>query len=174
MSRKFSDFITEEEAAEQTSQKSVTKAEKLKDIITDFVNFDTAQIGNAAAVGDLVSKFRSILKGDDTGAVNFIKKIFPAMTQAASELELLNTQPEESPEEAAGEPVEVAGEPTEEEQAAHEAEENPAEEAAEHAPGGSEEGTEEAEGEVEVSGAPAPGVQAESYMVRIANCYFQD
>ena len=160
MAKKFSQYISE----------SSKNTEELRQAITTFVNFDVAQFENKDATKKVAEAFKTIVQSGDLGAKAFIEKILPQIKQEADSAKLTADMSAQSPEEAAGVPEEVSGEPLPEETPAEEAAETPEEETAEHAEGGSEAGTEAVEGET--SGAPEAGTQNESYLVNVANCYF--
>lgn len=150
MAKRFSDFLLE---------KDMIKPE-FKDAIALLFQAKPGQV-------DAAKYAKAVKLIIDAGDIDELKKelmdaVRDKVTAQAQTLGISTEAApvEEVPAEAPAEEM-PAEEPTAEEQAAHEAAETPAEEAAEHAPGGSEEGTEAAEGEV----------KAESYMVKAANYY---
>lgn len=147
----------------------------LKKAVATVVNFDVKQFQNKEATKALADAFRTMVTSQDLGIGSFLEKILPQI-KAEADAAKITMEETETPEEAAGETEEVAAEPTAEENAAHEAEETPAEETAEHAEGGSEAGTEAAEGEVpkaESVKIPEEKVVTESLVTRMAE-YFLD
>ncbi len=157
MATKFSDYIHE--------SKGDAINEKFKDALATIKHFNLNN-GDSKLLGKAVeqvfgAKDMATLQG------SMLQQLQGAIEGLASSLGIT----EQTPQEVAGEPTELSGEP-QAETPEHEAEESPAEEAAEHAEGGSEEGTEAVEGE-ELPPTSASEVK-ESYTVRMANYFCEN